>query len=62
MWKLAFQDKFDGGSRVKDLLGDLCTEDKGKLINTFNKIVTYFTNCYIYEKLYELNRNQNNDF
>lgn len=29
MWKLAFQDKMDQGTRIKELLGDLSTEDNG---------------------------------
>ncbi|XP_072929855.1 dimethyladenosine transferase 2, mitochondrial [Epargyreus clarus] len=32
MWKLAFQDKMDGGNRVKDLLGTLSTEDNERII------------------------------
>lgn len=29
MWKLAFQDKIDNGNRIKELLEDLATDDKG---------------------------------
>lgn len=29
MWKLAFKDKLDDGNRLKELLGDLATNDNG---------------------------------
>ncbi|XP_045502971.1 dimethyladenosine transferase 2, mitochondrial [Colias croceus] len=32
MWKLAFQDKMDDGNRIKELLGDLATENTGRKI------------------------------
>ncbi|KAJ2953334.1 hypothetical protein O0L34_g924 [Tuta absoluta] len=32
MWKLAFQDKMDGGHRIKDLLGDLSTDDNSRVV------------------------------
>ncbi|CAK1550527.1 unnamed protein product [Leptosia nina] len=33
MWKLAFQDKMDQGNRVRELLGELATNDRGRKIN-----------------------------
>ncbi|XP_013170932.1 PREDICTED: dimethyladenosine transferase 2, mitochondrial [Papilio xuthus] len=33
MWKLAFQDKMDGGNRLSELLGDLASHDKSRIIN-----------------------------
>ncbi|XP_032521507.2 dimethyladenosine transferase 2, mitochondrial [Danaus plexippus] len=33
MWKLAFQDKMDQGSRIPELLGELATTDNGRLIS-----------------------------
>ncbi|KPJ18212.1 Dimethyladenosine transferase 2, mitochondrial [Papilio machaon] len=32
MWKLAFQDKMDGGNRIPELLGDLASHDKSRII------------------------------
>ncbi|CAH0400513.1 unnamed protein product [Chilo suppressalis] len=32
MWKLAFQDKIDNGNRIKDLLGELCTDDNNRTV------------------------------
>lgn len=32
MWKLAFQDKMDGGNRMAELLGDLYTDNTGKVL------------------------------
>ncbi|CAG4953924.1 unnamed protein product [Parnassius apollo] len=32
MWKLAFKDKMDGGNRIKELLGDLASDDNGRII------------------------------
>ncbi|XP_049877700.1 dimethyladenosine transferase 2, mitochondrial [Pectinophora gossypiella] len=32
MWKLAFQDKMDEGNRIKELLGDLSTEDNDRIV------------------------------
>ncbi|CAH2258298.1 jg10524 [Pararge aegeria aegeria] len=33
MWKLAFKDKLDDGNRVKELLGDLATDDNDRTLN-----------------------------
>lgn len=32
MWKLAFKDKMDQGNRIEELLGDLCTDDKDRVV------------------------------
>ncbi|KAJ8714052.1 hypothetical protein PYW08_007672 [Mythimna loreyi] len=32
MWKLAFKDKIDQGNRIQELLGDLCTDDKERVV------------------------------
>ncbi|KAG7297932.1 hypothetical protein JYU34_018687 [Plutella xylostella] len=32
MWKLAFQDKIDNGNRIKELLGDLTTDDNDRIL------------------------------
>ncbi|XP_045776377.1 dimethyladenosine transferase 2, mitochondrial [Maniola jurtina] len=33
MWKLAFKDKLDDGNRLKELLGDLATDDNDRILN-----------------------------
>ncbi|XP_035449183.1 dimethyladenosine transferase 2, mitochondrial [Spodoptera frugiperda] len=32
MWKLAFKDKIDQGNRIEELLGELCTDDKSRVV------------------------------